>query len=175
MREIDEALDGDLDYLFVATSTAGTLRGCIDYLRANERPTEVVAVDAVGSALFGGRRGTRRLPGFGAGVETDALAILRVTTVSCGSRTWTALSVAGVWPSARRSSPEPPPAPLRWRPSRWRRRCPPAVAARRSSPTVGAGYLGTVYDDEWVERELGCDPARLSLLVDGSGSAVPHP
>ena len=38
MREIDEALDGDLDYLFVATSTAGTLSGCIDYLRSHEPP-----------------------------------------------------------------------------------------------------------------------------------------
>ena len=33
MREIDEALEGRLDYLFVATSTTGTLRGCGDYLR----------------------------------------------------------------------------------------------------------------------------------------------
>ena len=29
----------------------------------------------------------------------------------------------------------------------------------------GAGYLETVYDDAWVERELGCGPARLAALV----------
>ena len=37
MREIDEALGGRLDYLFVATSTTGTLRGCGDYLREHGR------------------------------------------------------------------------------------------------------------------------------------------
>ena len=63
-----------LDYLFVATSTTGTVRGCGDYLRENGRATRLVAVDSVGSALFGGLRGTRRLPGFGAGVETPLSA-----------------------------------------------------------------------------------------------------
>jgi 2,3-diaminopropionate biosynthesis protein SbnA len=70
MREIDEALEGDVDYLFVATSTTGTLRGCADYVREHDRPTRIVAVDVVGSALFGGVHGRRLLPGFGAGVET---------------------------------------------------------------------------------------------------------
>lgn len=58
MREIDDALDGELDYLFVATSTAGTLRGCQLYLEEHRRATEIVAVDAVGSSLFGGERPT---------------------------------------------------------------------------------------------------------------------
>ncbi len=30
MREIDEALDGEVDHLFVAVSTAGTLAGCME-------------------------------------------------------------------------------------------------------------------------------------------------
>lgn len=67
MREIDEALEGNVDYLFVAASTTGTLRGCVDYVRAHDRSTRVVVVDALGSVLFGGRRAPRRLPGFGAG------------------------------------------------------------------------------------------------------------
>ena len=33
--------------------------------------TQIVAVDAAGSALFGGTRGARALPGFGAGIETE--------------------------------------------------------------------------------------------------------
>ena len=32
-------------------------------------------------------------------------------------------------------------------------------------PDGGAGYLDTVYDDEWVERALGCGPAELASLV----------
>jgi cysteine synthase A len=37
----------------------------------------------------------------------------------------------------------------------------------------GSGYLGTVYDDGWVERELGCDATSLQRLVDGE--APDHP
>ncbi len=70
MAEIDAALDGKLDLLFVATSTTGTLRGCCDFLVDAGRETEVVAVDALGSVLFGGERAPRRLPGMGAGVTT---------------------------------------------------------------------------------------------------------
>src|SRR4029078_7375852 len=43
-REIDEALEGRLDYLFVATSTTGTLRGCGDYLREHGSRTLLLAV-----------------------------------------------------------------------------------------------------------------------------------
>jgi len=89
MREIDEALGGELDYLFVATSTTGTLRGCRDYLRDHGRATQVVAVDAVGSALFGGTRAERELPGLGAGVRTqlsratDYDTLVRVSDLDC--------------------------------------------------------------------------------------------
>ena len=57
MAEIDAALDGDIDWLFVATSTTGTLRGCCDHILEAGLDTKVVAVDAVGSVLFGGERG----------------------------------------------------------------------------------------------------------------------
>ena len=33
-------------------------------------------------------------------------------------------------------------------------------------PDGGTGYLGTVYDDSWVERELGCAADELTALVD---------
>ena len=41
-------------------------------------------------------------------------------------------------------------------------------------PDGGAGYLETVYDDAWVERELGCDAARLAELVaEGELASLP--
>ncbi len=55
MREIDEDLEGQIDYLFVATSTTGTLRGCCDYLARQQRETKVVAVDAQGQRVVRGR------------------------------------------------------------------------------------------------------------------------
>ena len=164
MREIDEALDGRLDYLFVATSTTGTLRGCGDYLREHGRGTRIVAVDSKGSALFGGRRGTRRLPGFGAGVETELSAgadfdeLVRVSDLDC---------VVGCRRLAERE------AILAGASSGGVVHALETLAAQMDSGSRcaviladgGAGYLETVYDDAWVERELGYLPAQLRALV----------
>lgn len=68
MREIDAALRGAVDWLFVATSTTGTIAGCLAHIERAGLGTRVVAVDAEGSVLFGGRRGKRLLAGYGAGI-----------------------------------------------------------------------------------------------------------
>jgi len=53
IKEILRDLDGTmLDYLFVATATCGTIRGCRDYLVDHGYPTKVIAVDALGSQIF---------------------------------------------------------------------------------------------------------------------------
>lgn len=74
MPEIIAGSGGNLDYLFVATSTTGTLLGCQQYIQAYGLDTKIVAVDSVGSVLFGGVAGTRRLPGLGAGVLPELAA-----------------------------------------------------------------------------------------------------
>lgn len=65
----------DLGYapgrLYVATSTAGTILGCLRGVRELGVHTEVIAVDSEGSALFGGEVAERYLPGLGAGFETE--------------------------------------------------------------------------------------------------------
>jgi N-(2-amino-2-carboxyethyl)-L-glutamate synthase len=66
MREIAMALNGDIDYLFCATSTCGTLRGCSEYVRDHNLKTKIFAVDAVGSMIFGGQAAKRLIPGHGA-------------------------------------------------------------------------------------------------------------
>jgi cysteine synthase A len=166
MREIDAALDGPLDYVFVATSTTGTLRGCCEYLHERGRPTRVVAVDAAGSALFGGSPGPRLLPGIGAGVETQLSVdvgfdrLERVSDLDCvvGCRRLAhreailaGASAGGVAIALERAADEMP--------------------AGASCAVIlhdgGTGYLDTVYDDAWVARALGCDPDRLAGLVAG--------
>jgi cysteine synthase A len=164
MREIDEALDGSLDHLLVATGTTGTLRGCADYLRAHGRATRIVAVDAVGSTLFGGSRGRRVFPGMGSGVPgalaRDAWAdeVIRVSDLDCivGCRRLAereailaGASGGGLAVALERLSWSMAPGD----------RC--AVIL----PDGGRGYLETVYDDEWVERALGVTPERLARLV----------
>jgi N-(2-amino-2-carboxyethyl)-L-glutamate synthase len=71
MREIAESLDGDVDYVFCATSTCGTVRGCAEYIHAAGMSTKVVAVDAVGSVIFARERARRIIPGFGAGMVPE--------------------------------------------------------------------------------------------------------
>jgi 2,3-diaminopropionate biosynthesis protein SbnA len=164
MREIDEALDGEVDVLFVATSTTGTLRGCCDYLREHDRATRVVAVDARGSVLFGGTHGVRRLPGFGAGVETTLSlearfdTLVRVSDLDCvvGCRRLVEREaiLAGASSGGVLHAVEAVSASL-----------PSGARCAAILPDGGAGYLETVYDDCWVERELGCRPRRLAALV----------
>ncbi len=66
MHEVVSALNGKVDYLFCATSTCGTMRGCAEYVRENNLPTKIFAVDAVGSVIFGQPKAARLIPGHGA-------------------------------------------------------------------------------------------------------------
>lgn len=89
MREILDAVPGGIDYLFCATSSCGTLRGCAELVRDLRLPVTVVAVDARGSAIFGGVPTSRLIPGHGAAVRPalyrDGLAdeVVHVTDLDC--------------------------------------------------------------------------------------------
>lgn len=71
MEEISMALSGEVDYLFCATSTCGTIRGCSEYIKSNGMKTKIIAVDAKGSVIFSGERGTRLIPGHGTSIVPD--------------------------------------------------------------------------------------------------------
>jgi cysteine synthase A len=73
MTEISNALNDQVDYLFVATSTCGTLMGCADYINENNLNTKLIAVDAVGSVTFGQTSERRLIPGHGAGLPSQFL------------------------------------------------------------------------------------------------------
>src|SRR5258706_10339819 len=89
MDEIATELDGRIDCLFVATSTCGTLRGCAEYVRDHHLDTNIFAVDAHGSVIFGGQPAERLIPGHGAArcpeLYRAGLAdeCLRVTDLDC--------------------------------------------------------------------------------------------
>ncbi len=165
MAEIDEALGGELDWLFVATSTTGTLCGCCDYLLEHERGTGVIAVDALGSVLFGGERGPRRLPGMGAGVAT-ALSqrawfdrLVRVSDLDCVIGCRRLMAREGIFAGASSGGVAMAFASM----------APLLEAGARCAmifPDGGEGYIGTAYDDVWVARELSVTPDELALLVD---------
>lgn len=63
--EIFGQMQGRVDALFVAVSTCGTLAGLGRYFRTTSPSTVIVAVDALGSAVFSDGRTPRRLTGIG--------------------------------------------------------------------------------------------------------------
>ena len=163
IREIDRDTGGDIDYLFVATSSTGTAQGCRDYLRRHRRNTKVIAVDANGSVLFGGSPGERLIPGLGAGHE-PALArdqtfdqIVRVSDIDCvvGCRRAAGReamlvggSAGGVLEVVRSME-----ANLRGK------RC---VAILHDS---GTRYLDTVFNDDWLQSALGTNADEVEARI----------
>lgn len=154
MEELVNALRGKVDYLFCATSTCGTLRGCADYVRTHRLPTKIVAVDAKGSVIFGGQSARRLIPGHGAAVVPElfqndlAEFCVHVSDVDCivgcrrlvsseailagGSAGGIAMAVDEV----RSSIPD-------------QSNCVLLFADR------GERYLDTIYSDAWVTEHFG--------------------
>jgi len=154
IREIVSELGGKVDHVFCATSTCGTLRGCAEYLRRMALATRITAVDAVGSAIFGGPKAERIIPGLGAGLVPELLLpgladrYVHVTNLDCvvGCRRLVqreALlvggSAGGVFTAFDRLQHEIPDEST----------CVLIFCDR------GERYLDTVFSDEWVRLKFG--------------------
>lgn len=154
MHEIVTALNSRLDYLFVGTSTCGTIRGCAEYVRDHGLLTRIVAVDAVGSLIFSDVQAKRLLPGLGAGLKPplcDTALIDRwvhVSDLECvvGCRRLVSReaflaggSSGGVISAVERLRPE----------------LPSQAVCAVILPDRGERYLDTVYDDAWVREHFG--------------------
>ena len=63
--EIYEQMHGDVDAVFVAVSTGGTLAGIGRYFREVSPATQVIGVDVAGSVVFGTEPRARKLTGIG--------------------------------------------------------------------------------------------------------------
>lgn len=64
-REILDQLGTAPDYMLVATSTCGTIRGIADAIEKTASSTRLIAVDAEGSILFENNAKARHIPGMG--------------------------------------------------------------------------------------------------------------
>jgi cysteine synthase A len=71
--ELCEALPR-LDYLFVGVGTGGTIAGISHRVKETFPDCAVIAVDTVGSAIFGGPPAPRRIPGLGSGIVPPLVA-----------------------------------------------------------------------------------------------------
>lgn len=166
--ELVSHLDGAMDYLFIATSTCGTLRGCGEYVRDRRLPSRVVAVDAVGSLIFAGAKlaeSRRLIPGLGAGIKPPlcdaslAHQVVHVTDLDCvrGCRRLVEReailaggSAGGVLAAVEKLQGQIPAGS----------RC---VAIL---PDRGERYLNTIYDDAWVHEHFGGLEARPPVDED---------
>jgi len=168
MREVVDALDGRVDYLFSATSTTGTLSGCSAYIRQRGLTTKLVAVDAVGSVLFGPSSSEPRLiPGHGSSVRPEffdpALAdrVVHVTDLDCvvGCRRLTLREaiLAGGSSGATVMALE-----------KLRAEIPDGAVCVLIFPDSGDRYLDTIYSDTWVATHFG----EVSHLWKDSGAKV---
>jgi len=154
MREIAAELGGKIDYMFCATSTCGTLRGCAEYARDHNLGARIVAVDAVGSVIFGGRPAKRLIPGHGASRRPElyrpglADDLIRVTDLDCvvGCRRLMRSeailaggSSGGVLMAVDKVRP----------------RIPRGATCVAIFHDRGERYLDTIYSDDWVEEHFG--------------------
>ncbi|WP_218579396.1 2,3-diaminopropionate biosynthesis protein SbnA [Phytohabitans houttuyneae] len=154
MAEIVAQLDGRVDYLFLSTGTCGTLVGCGDYLRERGLPTRIVAVDAVGSAIFGQAPRPRLIPGHGASVIPQLAGsaapdeVTYVSDLDCvvGCR----LLVNREAVLAGGSSGATVSALLRYLPE-----IPDGATCVLIFPDNGDRYLDTIYSDDWVTEHFG--------------------
>jgi cysteine synthase A len=154
MREVLTQLDGRVDYLFCATSTCGTLRGCVEYVREHNLATKVVAVDALGSVIFGGPKAARLIPGHGAAVRPQlyrpdlADEVVWVSDLECvvGCRRLanSEAVLAGGSSGAVAMAVE-----------KMRDDIPRDAVCVAIFPDRGERYLDTIYSDEWVAQHFG--------------------
>jgi len=158
MDEIVSALGTDLDYLFCATSSCGTLHGCARYVREHGLNTTIVAVDALGSAIFRPGSARRLIPGHGASVRpalfADGLAneVIHVSDLECVHGCRRLVRDESIL--AGGSSGAIVAALLRKAPAiREGTRCVLVLADR------GDRYLDTIYDDRWIVENFGVDAA----------------
>ncbi len=139
-----------LDLLVAGVSTSGSIMGTSRRLKEKFPHLKVVAVDAVGSSLFGATKGTRKLPGIGASrvpellrrEEIDQVIYVNDWESAMGCRAL--LHHEGIFAGGSSGSVI---AAIQ--------KLVPALDQNSSIVTLlpdrGERYLDMVYDDDWVE------------------------
>jgi N-(2-amino-2-carboxyethyl)-L-glutamate synthase len=154
MHEVAAALGGRIDYLFVATSTCGTVRGCGEYVKKNGLKTRVIAVDAHGSLIFSDVRASRMIPGLGAGLRPPLCDLsfidepVHVNDLDCviGCRRLIEREaiLAGGSSGGVLAAVE-----------HYRDRIPEGAVVVAILPDRGERYLETLFSDDWVREHFG--------------------
>ncbi|HEX5735290.1 MAG TPA: 2,3-diaminopropionate biosynthesis protein SbnA [Blastocatellia bacterium] len=170
MHEIVTALGREPDFIFCATSTCGTLRGCAEYVRQESLRTTIKAVDAIGSVIFGGQEAKRLIPGHGAALRPKlfqpglAHGCIHVSDLDCviGCRRLArqeALLVGGSSGAVLMAVEQ------------IKEEIPEGAVCVLIFPDRGERYLDTIYSDSWVCEHFG----EVSHLWENAERAEPYP
>ena len=152
--EIVSQLGRAPDYIFCATGTCGTLRGCADYLRAHDARTRMVAVDAVGSRIFGDVPQRRLIPGLGSAIRpplVEGVPVSRIVHVSEGDAVVGSRRLLASEAILAGGSSGAVMAALARCEDILREPCTVVVILADS----GERYLDTIYNDRWVAEQIG--------------------
>lgn len=161
MPEIIEALDWRCDYLFCAVSTCGTIAGCIDFIRDHDLPIRVIAVDAVGSRIFGNARAKRRIPGHGAAFRPALCPsglihrCIEVTDLQCVAGCRRLLGREAIFAGGSSGA-------IVAAVSLLEHQIPPGSICALILADRGERYIETIYDDDWVHQQFGGIPHTLA-------------
>lgn len=157
MHEVATALGGKVDFVFCATSTCGTVRGCGEYVRDHRgqgMSTRVVAVDAKGSLIFSDVKAKRMFPGMGAGLRPPLCDLgviddfILVSDLECVAGCRRLVRREGILAGASSGG-------LIAAVDLFRDKIPAGSNAVVILPDRGERYLDTVYSDDWVREHLG--------------------
>lgn len=153
--EMSEQLVRPPDYLFAAVSTTGSILGCSRRLRERFPDVRVVAVDAIGSIIFGGPPGRRDIPGIGASRVPELLQreeideVVHVSDLAAAEACRALLETEGIFAGGSSGSVV---AAISTALPELRRPCRIVTIF----PDRGDRYLDLMYDDDWLaERQRG--------------------
>lgn len=153
MKEIVDSCPKPPDYIFSATSTCGTIMGCARYLREQNLETKVVAVDAVGSVIFGSSQGNRLIPGHGAGRKSDLLDekmidhVLHMSDRECVIGCRRLLQREGILAGGSAGA-------VVMAAEKLQSVIPEGSSCALIFADSGERYLDTIYDEQWVESHF---------------------
>lgn len=146
-----DQLGGKLDYIVCAVSTTGSILGISRRLRERFPQVKVIAVDAVGSVIFGSPSGPREIPGIGASRVPELLRreeideVLYADDLESVEGCRRLLQTEGIF--AGGSSGSIVAALQKLLP-----RLPASSRVATVLPDRGDRYLDNVYDERWVNH-----------------------
>ena len=174
MKEIVDFCTEPPDYILVATSTCGTIMGCARYVHQHNLKTKIVAVDAVGSVIFGTSKERRLIPGHGAGRKSELLdessidTVLHMTDKECVIGCRRLLKYESILAGGSSGA-------VVMAAEKLQSLIPENSICVLIFPDSGERYLDTIYNDTWVKSKFGGKKKRMAPKSDSNGVRVQIP